>query len=126
MLANYAGALGARADLVVSLCRTGLEPSGADGHLAVWLLDLDDPAANPNLEFILSDLAVSISRWRDQGKTVLVHCVQAECRTPTVAAAYLAERCGMSGESALALVRGQLPRTRRNAAFASALARRWP
>jgi protein-tyrosine phosphatase len=90
------------------------------------LLDEVDPAKNPNLEFVFHDLAKSIVRWRDEGKTVLVHCVQAERRTPAVGAAYLAERKGLPGKVALETVCAQLPSARVNPAFAEALGNVWP
>jgi protein-tyrosine phosphatase len=64
--------------------------------------------------------------WRDEDKTVLVHCVQAERRTPAIAAAYLAERTGLSGNEAFNAVTRTLPGTRVNRAFMEALMRLWP
>ena len=125
LLAKVYGAAQAKADVVISLCRMGRNQLYCASQAAIWLLDSDDPDANPNLDFILRDLATSMVRWRRQGKTVLVHCVEAESRTPAVAAAYLAERFGLSGEEALTRVRGQLPRTRAIKAFAEAVRRRW-
>jgi protein-tyrosine phosphatase len=74
----------------------------------------------------LRDLAGAIAGWRGEGRPVLVHCVRAESRTPTVAAAYLAERFGMSGADALARAREVLPSARPNAGFRAALERMWP
>lgn len=125
LLANFAGAKEKSADVVVSLCRMGHTPLGAE-HVEVWLLDADDRASNPNLDFILRDLAQAIYRWREEDKTVLVHCVQCERRTPAVAAAYLAERFGTSGEAAWTKVRAQLPTTMANRSFAESLRRLWP
>jgi protein-tyrosine phosphatase len=89
---------------------------------------MDQPAAteNPNIDFVLTDLAAQICDWRDEGKTVFIHCVQAESRTPTVAAAYLARRLEISGAEALARVRAVLPQAHPNPGFVTALNRLWP
>ena len=88
--------------VVVSLCRVGRQdvPAGIEHH-EVWLMDHADPGENPNLDWILSDLAGQMCRWRAEGRRVFVHCVRAESRTPAVAAAYLARRLGISGQDAL-------------------------
>jgi hypothetical protein len=65
-----------------------LRVAGID-HVEVWLVDENDPPANPNLPFVLRDVATTIGRLRDEGKRVFVHCVRAESRTPIVAASYL-------------------------------------
>ncbi len=123
LLANIAGAAVTEADVVVSLCRMGPAQPPHSDRAEIWLLDSAEPADNPNLEFILLDLGRAISRWREEGKTVLVHCVQAESRTPAVAAAYLARRDGMSGIDALAAVKSQVPQARSNQVFEEALGR---
>jgi protein-tyrosine phosphatase len=94
----------------------GAEPL-SPAHHDVWLLDDPDPASNPHLEFVLDDTARFIGTQRDAGKTVFVHCVRAESRTPTVAAAYLARRFGISGADALTRVRRALPDADPNPAF---------
>ena len=126
LLANFSCAREKLADVVVSLCRVGREDIKADQHAEVWLVDSPDPLANPNLDFVLSDLAKAIVGWRGDGKTVLVHCVQAQSRTPAVAAAYLAERLGISGAEALGRVRTQVPGAMVNRGFEEALGRVWP
>lgn len=126
LLANVYGAGELEADVMVSLCRVGSKVPAAPERIEVGLLDSDDPADNPNLAFVLSDLAQAISGWRDEGKTVAVHCVQAERRTPAVAAAYLAQRTGVSGTQAWAQVAKQLPGARPNVAFDAALQALWP
>ena len=128
-LANVFGVSVAKADVTVSLCRMGRGQLDERTHplrVEMSLLDEVDPAKNPNLEFVFHDLAKSIVRWRDEGKTVLVHCVQAERRTPAVGAAYLAERKGLPGKVALETVCAQLPSARVNPAFAEALGNVWP
>jgi protein-tyrosine phosphatase len=90
------------------------------------LVDSADPADNPNLEFMLADAARAIDAWRNDGRTVAVHCVRAESRTPTVAAAYLAHRLGIPGRDALERVRRVLPDAHPNAAFVRVLDKLWP
>ncbi len=78
---------------VVSLSRIG-EPElaaagvGSGKHAEVWLIDSENPAKNAHLAWTLTDAARTIVALRDQGERVLVHCVQAEHRTPAVALAY--------------------------------------
>jgi ADP-ribosylglycohydrolase len=122
VIGNAAAAVDAGCDVTVSLCRMGAEPLGEEHH-DVWMIDSDDPEANPNLDFVLADTAAAIESWRDDEARVFVHCVQAISRTPTVAAAYLARRLGVSGPEALARVDSVLPQSRPNATFRSALAR---
>ncbi len=113
---------------MLSLCRMGTEEvrEAVGEHHEVWLVDSTDPKDNPNLDFVLKDLAEWITDRRDDGKTIFVHCVRAENRTPTVAAAYLAETLGMSGKEALQKVRPLLPHARPSPAFSKALDRIWP
>jgi ADP-ribosylglycohydrolase len=126
VVANWTGAAEVEADVAVSLCRVGRRQVHAPERVEVRLLDEDPPEANPNLDFILADLSEAIAAWRDEGKRVLVHCVQAERRTPAVAAAYLARRLGISGDEAFGRVRRVLPRARVNPSFRSSLERLWP
>ena len=126
ILANWRGVAEVAADVVVSLCRVGRRQVLAPQRVKVRLLDEDLPEANPNLEFLFADMAEAITAWRDEGKKVLVHCVQAERRTPAVAAAYLASRAGISGDEAFARVRRVLPGARVNPAFRAVLERLWP
>jgi ADP-ribosyl-[dinitrogen reductase] hydrolase len=121
-IGNVTGTAIADTDVVVSLCRMGSEPVGP-AHYDVRLLDEANPAANPHLDFILDDTARFVAAQRDAGKTVFLHCVRAESRTPTVAAAYLAHRLGISGSDALDLVRVVLPAANPNPGFLDALDR---
>lgn len=78
---------------VVSLCRVGVDELTVAGvapgnHAEVWLIDSDDPDANPHLAWTLADAARTIARLRATGETVLLHCVAAEHRAPSVALAY--------------------------------------
>lgn len=104
---------GAEVDAVVSLCRVGTvqQPAGVtpENRVEVWLIDSDDPALNPNLELVLRDAADAVAALRAEGKRVLLHCVQAQSRTPTVAALYAARHLGVGFDHALEAVRGVLP-----------------
>ncbi|MDO8119735.1 ADP-ribosylglycohydrolase family protein [Isoptericola sp. b490] len=77
-------------DAVVSLCRRGRAQGTVDPsrQVDVWLMDSEDPEANPNLDFVLDDTAHAIAALRADGHTVFVHCAHAEQRTPTVAIRY--------------------------------------
>lgn len=95
-------------DAFVSLCRLGRGQLRGPEHYEVALADADPPA-NPNLAFVLADVAGLISRLRDEGRSVYLHCVRTESRTPVVAAAYLMLRFGMEPRAALAEVMSVLP-----------------
>lgn len=73
-------------DTIVSLCRVhdGDLPVGIE-QIDVRLIDLVDPDANPNLDFVLTDTVRLIEQLRNEGRTVLVHCVVAQSRTPAAA-----------------------------------------
>ncbi|HET9058468.1 MAG TPA: ADP-ribosylglycohydrolase family protein [Acidimicrobiales bacterium] len=126
VMANVFGVANVDADIVISLCRVGTRVPAASQRVEVVLMDSDKPADNPNLDFVLDDLASAIATWRDEGKRVAVHCVQAERRTPAVVAAYMAKRNSISGPEAWRRVAAQLPGARENPAFAAALGRLWP
>lgn len=103
-------------DAVVSLCRRGPAQVPALGvrpedHVEVWLVDSDDPADNPNLGFVLADTAEVMRDLRREGRRVLLHCVAAEQRTPTVAVAYAAV-LGADPRAAAVAVRRALRTTR--------------
>jgi ADP-ribosyl-[dinitrogen reductase] hydrolase len=113
-------------DAVVSLCRLGADevpPSGvtAGDHLEVWLVDSDDPAVNPNLCYVLTQAADAVAALRAEGRTVLLHCVQAQSRTPAVAARYSARHRGIAISQAFADVQSALPHAHPNATFRAAL-----
>lgn len=107
-------------DVVVSLCRMGTEDVAAPEHHEIWLIDKEPESENPNLDFILRDTASFIAARRSEGKTVFLHCVRAESRTPAVAAAYLVVR-GLGPHEALAEVHDVLPRSRLNTTFERAI-----
>lgn len=109
-----AGALEAlpeEVDAVVSLCRvrSAQVPERIRDRVEVRLIDSDDPAKNPNLDFVLTDTVAVIAALRAEGRTVLVHCAQAQSRTPSVAALYAALHRGVPVERALAEVCAVLP-----------------
>ncbi len=72
---------------------------------------------------MLRDTADAIVTWRDEGKTVFVHCAAGVSRTSVVAAAYLARRLGISGLEALARVQAAHERADPNEGFVAALER---
>lgn len=110
-------------DAVVSLCLVGRRqvPASID-QVGFRLIDVTDPAANPNLDFVIRDAAETIAALRAEGKTVLVHCVAAQSRTPTVGVAYAMLR-GVEHDRALAEVCDALPYARPNRTFEAALKR---
>ena len=73
-------------DAVVSLCRMGTKQVNVE-HIEFRLIDAGRDK-NPNLDFVLDDAARTVQTLRAEGKRVLLHCVQAHSRTPSVAARY--------------------------------------
>jgi hypothetical protein len=101
-------------DAVVSLCRLGTReftPGGISptDHVEVWVVDSDDPAKNQHLAWVLDEAARAVTQLRSEGRRVLLHCVAAHHRTPSVALRYLLAR-GLSPESAVAEVESALGR----------------
>jgi hypothetical protein len=47
---------------------------------------IDQPGANNNRDFVLTDTVRLIEQLRSEGRNVFLHCVAAQSRTPTVAA----------------------------------------
>jgi len=106
------------ATAVVSLFRRGrmdvpLAGVAPENHVEVRLLDSNDPDDNPNLDFTLADTAAFVAELRREGHRVLVHCVAAQQRTPTVAAAY-AVHLGASPDESRRMVAEALPHSRRS------------
>jgi ADP-ribosylglycohydrolase/predicted protein tyrosine phosphatase len=113
-------------DAVVSLCRLGADQVPAPGvaagdHVEVWLIDRDDSGANPHLAHVLHQAATTVAELRAEGRTVLLHCVQAQSRTPAVAAMYAMLTRGLAADQALADVRRALPGAHPNDSFVAAL-----
>lgn len=118
--------LPAGVDAIVSLCRVGRRtpaPVAPGDHVSVWLIDSADSDANPNLDFVLADATDAVAALRADGRTVLLHCVAAQSRTPAVAAAYSVRHLGRDPGSALDEVCAVLPDARPNRAFVAAIER---
>jgi ADP-ribosylglycohydrolase len=116
---------------VVSLCPVGERHAAAISERgAEWaevrLADDDDPAENPNLDFVLRDTVLLIEELRAAGHVVLVHCVAAYSRTPAIGALYAMRRTGAAPGDALASVIGALPDADPADAFRAALERARP
>lgn len=110
---------------VVSLCRLGtLDVPGVspEDHATFWVVDSAVEGDNANAAFVLGEAAAAVERYRAEGKTVLLHCVRAESRTPTVAALYGARVARISPLEALADLQRVLPGARPNPFFMQVLA----
>lgn len=110
-------------DAVVTLCLTGRTqvPDGVE-QITFRLQDDAAEATNPNLDAVLIDAAKTVQSLREEGKTVLLHCVAAYSRTPTVAIAY-AMQIGVPYPEAYDGVMRVLPTSSPNPAFREALHR---
>ncbi|MGV0787573.1 ADP-ribosylglycohydrolase family protein [Mycolicibacterium sp. XJ2] len=119
--------LPAGVDAIVSLCRVnpGDLPEGVE-QIDVRLIDDVGLGVNRNLEFVLIDTVRLIEQLRGEGRTVLLHCVAAQSRTPTVAALYGARKRHVSGEAALHEVTVVLPDAHPNNDFRRVLQRLAP
>ncbi|WP_205754628.1 dual specificity protein phosphatase family protein [Pseudarthrobacter sp. NamB4] len=107
-------------DAAVSLCRLGtLDMPGVarEDHATFWVVDSAVEGDNAHAAFVLGEAAAAVERFRAEGKTVLLHCVRAESRTPTVAALYGARVARISPIKALEDVRRALPNARPNPLF---------
>lgn len=112
-------------DAVVSLCRLGtLDVPGVapEDHATFWVVDSAVDGDNAHAAFTLQEAAAAVECYRAEGKTVLLHCVRAESRTPTVAALYGARVAQISPLKALEDVRRAQPNARPNALFMQVLA----
>jgi len=101
-------------DAVVSLCRLGAAEVPAAGvdprdHVEVWLIDSNEERHNPHLAYVIDQAARAVADLRAQGRTVLLHCVQAQSRTPSVGARYAALALGIETDQALREVNAALP-----------------
>ena len=85
------------ADAFLSLCRIGVDDRRTDDHEVIWLIDRDENLDAPS---VLADTADAIAQLRSEGRTVFVHCVRAESRTPTVAMAWLLRHHGYTFDEA--------------------------
>ncbi len=112
-------------DAVVSLCRVG----DADLPAHVEQLDvrlIDQPGVNGNRDFVLLDTVRLVERLRTEGRTVLIHCVQAQSRTPTIATLYGARLRGSPIAEVMADLSDVLPEARPIQDFCEALRRLHP
>jgi protein-tyrosine phosphatase len=114
-------------DAVVSLCRVNDEdvPVGVE-QIDVRLIDRVGAEENPNLDFVLTDTVRLIEQLRGEGRTVLVHCVACQSRTPTVTALYGARLQGISGLAALEDITEVLPDSWPNSDFRKSIQRLAP
>lgn len=104
----------------MSLCRLGTSdvPGVAlEDHATFWVIDSPAAEDNAHAAFVLRDAAAAVERFRAEGKTVLLHCVRAESRTPTVAALYGARVAEVTPLAALTEVRRVLPGANPNGLF---------
>ncbi|KRE71690.1 ADP-ribosylglycohydrolase family protein [Arthrobacter sp. Soil762] len=111
-------------DAVVSLCRLGaLDVPGLapEDHATFWVVDSAVEGDNAHTAFVLRGAAAAVERYRSEGKSVLLHCVRAESRTPTVAALYGATVAGISPLAALSDLQVVLPGARPNELFMQVL-----
>ena len=104
------------ATAIVSLCRVGTaEPifaqTAPEDRIDSRLIDSSHADDNANLHFLLHDAADAVRGLRAEGHTVLLHCVAAQQRTPSVALAYAA-LLGHPTAEAAARIRAELPSTR--------------
>jgi ADP-ribosyl-[dinitrogen reductase] hydrolase len=114
-------------DAVVSLCRLADEDiRHTMPHTEARLIDRPEPDENPHLDYVLLDTVRLIEQLRAEGRTVLVHCVAAYSRTPTVAALYGARLRKISADEALDDIQAALPGAHPNPAFRKALRRLAP
>jgi len=112
---------------VVSLCRLEDNDIRHDmPHTEVRLIDRPEPDENPHLDYVLHDTVRLIEQLRAEGRTVLVHCVAAYSRTPTVAALYGARLRNITADAAMRDVQAVLPGAHANLAFQTALRRLAP
>lgn len=123
----WLGAVGAldalpdEVDAVISLCRVGSAqvPARILDHIEVWMLEDEDPENNPNLDFVLVDTVDEIAALRAEGHVVLVHCVQGQCCTATIAALYASRHRGVPMARAMADIELALPGSHRSPAGAA-------
>jgi ADP-ribosyl-[dinitrogen reductase] hydrolase len=109
-------------DAVVSLCRVTDEDIRDDiPHVEIRLIDRTSHDENPYLDFVLLDTVRLIEQLRQEGRTVLVHCVAAYSRTPTIGALYGARLRGVNVDEAVRDVTAVLPGAHPNRAFRAAL-----
>jgi ADP-ribosylglycohydrolase len=80
-------------DAAVSACRMGtaeplLAGMAEDNRIELMLVDDYTGRKNRNLHFMLDDGARAVCQLRHEGHRVLIHCVNAESRSPSLAVRY--------------------------------------
>lgn len=109
---------------VVSMCRLRDSDIRTDmPHVEVRLIDKADPQENPHLDFVLLQAVQAVERLRADGHTVLIHCVGAVSRTPTLGALYGLRLKGVTADQALDDLDAALDGFEPNPAFRAALRR---
>lgn len=94
-----------------------------ENHIRVWLVDSDDEADNQHVDFELKEAADLVARPRAEGRVVLLHCVQAHSRTPSVGALYAALQKGVPAAEAVGQVVDSLLMAYPNHALRAAIER---
>ncbi|MGE2718433.1 ADP-ribosylglycohydrolase family protein [Mycolicibacterium celeriflavum] len=114
-------------DAVVSLCRLADDDVRHDiPHIEIRLIDRTSQDENPHLDFVLTDTVRLVEQLRREGRTVLVHCVAAYSRTPTIGALYGSRLRDVGVDEAVRDVIAVLPDAYPNPAFREALRRLRP
>ncbi|WP_099041832.1 ADP-ribosylglycohydrolase family protein [Mycobacterium neglectum] len=109
---------------VVSLCRLADDDMRGDiPHVEVRLIDRPEVDENPHLDFVLMDTVRLAEQFRREGRAVLVHCVGAYSRTPTVGALYGARLRNIDVDEALRDIKAVLPNSHPNRSFRDGLRR---
>lgn len=109
---------------MVSLCKVGDDDTPATAeHIEVRLIDADGADKNPNLGFVVRGTIELLRTLRAEGKTVLLHCVQAQSRTPTIAALYGTAVGELSPADAFVQIKSVLPAAHPIADFQATLQR---
>ena len=118
-LQNHPAGMGA----AISLCRVGRNETELDSkdHIQVMIMDMEGRDNNSNIAFTFNEIAQQIEEFFNEGKHVVVHCVQAQSRTPSALIAFCMNRFGWSYEDALETVKKTFPDAAPINAFTSAL-----
>lgn len=113
-------------DAVVSLCRVGRSRVQVDpsNHNEVWLID--QAGKNLNLDAVVAETADAIAALRAEGRTVFVHCFEAQSPTPSIGAAYAVRHLGIDPDVALSEITAALPNARPQPFFVEAVSRMAP
>jgi predicted protein tyrosine phosphatase len=118
-------------DAVVSLCRLGVGEVPAQGvepenHVEVWLIDRVESEYNQHLDFTFHQAQQEVATLLDEGRQVLLHCVQGMSRTPAVLALHLLRTTDLTSDQVWEIVSEVLPHSNVNVAFREAIKRLHP